>query len=305
MTALAVTNTLANGQTPDASLWNTNYSDIQTWLNNRYNGSDTWLYMKVSSTAANPVDISSSASTTELSINNSATDGDPILTWKLSGSQTHVLGPDDSDSDALCGGTTSITTNQWLRVPTVGAQIQVNPGTVSLPGVAIIGDTDSGLYWLSANDIGLATAGTLRLEIGLANVTYVDFTPNGAGSLNTGNGTNYWGDVSYKTLTDRGCLGWFDEGVELQDGRKVSDCDALASIQKHPTKKTIYGIPMLDYKTFPVVAYKKAAVNGNLLPRDENDEPVGGSDGVEMTSMHSIMIGAIKELHARVAVLEK
>lgn len=42
MTALAVTNTLSNGQTSDASLWNTNYSDIVTYINNRNSASATW-----------------------------------------------------------------------------------------------------------------------------------------------------------------------------------------------------------------------------------------------------------------------
>lgn len=143
---------------------------------------------------------------------------------------------------------------------------------------------------------------------------------------NLGGPTRYWGDVSYKTLTDRGCLGWFDEGVELQDGRKVSDLESLREIKKHPTKKTIYGAPMLDYKTFPKVAYKKAAgSDGVEFPRDENDEPytyeedivegkdgkkekkvvkLKAQDGIEMTSMFSIMIGAFKEALARIETLE-
>lgn len=128
--------------------------------------------------------------------------------------------------------------------------------------------------------------------------------PKGGGTWNLGDGTNYWNDVSYKTLTDRGCLGWFDEGVELQNGKIVKDTEALLAIKKHATKKTIYGSPMLDYKSFPKVAYKKAASQGKVLDRDENDEPVGGSDGIEMTSMFSIMIGAIKELTLRIKNLE-
>lgn len=37
-------------------------------------------------------------------------------------------------------------------------------GTVSLPGIAVQGDPDSGLYWIGANDIGMATAGALSME---------------------------------------------------------------------------------------------------------------------------------------------
>lgn len=111
-----------------------------------------------------------------------------------------------------------------------------------------------------------------------------------AGTYDLGNSLYYWNDINYKTLTDRGCLGWFDDGVELQNGSLVSDVEAIQAIKKHKSKKTIYGKPMLDYKTFPKVSYKKA--------------DKGGADGVEMTSMFSIMFGAIKELDNRLKELE-
>lgn len=147
------------------------------------------------------------------------------------------------------------------------------------------------------------------------------FDPSGAGSYSLGGSVRYWNDVSYKTLTDRGCLGWFDEGVELQDGRKVSDIDAIQAMQKHPTKKTIYGAPMLDYKTFPKVSYKPAMDrDGRVFKRDKKtDDPyteeiniktgkkekVIAQDGIEMTSVFSIMIGAMKEMDNRLKVIEQ
>ena len=121
-------------------------------------------------------------------------------------------------------------------------------------------------------------------------------------------------------------MGWFDDGVELQDGTFVSDIEALQAIQKHPTKKTVYGAPMLDYKTFPKISYKKAADHdGNEYARDKDDEPIEidedtitfdgeknvistekalPQDAIEMTSMFSIMIGALKELDNRLKILE-
>ena len=61
---------------------------------------------------------------------------------------------------------------------------------------------------------------------------------------------------------------------ELQDGTIVSDIEAIQSIKKHPTKKTIYGAPMLDYTTFPKVSYKKAKDHkGKEYDRDVNNEP--------------------------------
>ena len=165
MAVFAVTNTFASLTTITASAHNTNWSDVTTWLNNRYNGTDTWNFVKVSGTDANPMDVTSSGATTELSINNTATDGDPLLSFKLSGSQTHGIGVDDSDSDALVGGTTAITTNQWLRVPSTGAQAQFNAGTVSIPGVSFIGDSNTGFYSLAADQIGTTLGGTERLSI--------------------------------------------------------------------------------------------------------------------------------------------
>jgi len=140
---------------------------------------------------------------------------------------------------------------------------------------------------------------------------YKPLTP--IGNISTGDASNYWNDISYKTLTDRGCLGCFDEGVELRDGRKVSDIEAIKAIKQHATKKTIYGAPMLDYKTFPKVCYKPADKNGVPLSRDENDEPFTfdkegnkklAADGIEMTSLFSIIIGALKEIDARISAVE-
>ncbi len=168
------------------------------------------------------------------------------------------------------------------------------------------GGGDTYIWEGLANDMRYVIGGTdvMFMNVGYA-LLYISLLCSPGGGCNIGDGTSYWGDISYKTLTDRGCLGWFDTGVELQDGRKVSDTQALKEIKKHPTKKTVYGVPMLNYKTFPKVSYKKADNKGELLPRDENDEPIGGADGIEMTSMFSIMLGAIKELTLRVEALEK
>lgn len=128
--------------------------------------------------------------------------------------------------------------------------------------------------------------------------------PASAGTLDIGSAATYINGLYYKTLNDQGCLGSFDKGVEMQNGRFVSDTEALLAIKTHPTKKTVYGVDMFDYKTFPKVSYKKAMKDGRLIPRDTTDEPIFGSDGVEMTSMFSIMIGAIRELALKIKALE-
>lgn len=169
-----------------------------------------------------------------------------------------------------------------------------------------------------------------------------NFDPQTAGTYSSGNATTYWNDISYKTITDRGCLGWFDDGVVGFDGVRTSDLKSFNKIALHPTKKTIYGAPMLDYRTFPKIAYKRATytVAASTAPiefnRDENDDPYYyevqtstsapprvfyslsdipnklqaravkklAADGIEMTSLFSIMIGAFKEADDRIAALE-
>ena len=181
-------------------------------------------------------------------------------------------------------------------------------------------DTDSGMYWGAGagNDFYFQFNSTAKF--GYSYDTYffnLEVAPWGTGSFNLGTAGGYWNDISYKTITDRGCLGSFDDGVELQDGSIVSDIEAIKAIKVHPTKKTVYGAPMLDYKTFPKVSYKPADKDGVLYPRSIDDEPlpikvmhgkdeveVLPADGVEMTSMFSIMLGAIKELSARIDKLE-
>ena len=142
-----------------------------------------------------------------------------------------------------------------------------------------------------------------------------DFYPSPTGTINLGNSTYYWNDVSYKTLSDRGCLGWFDNGVEMPDGSIVSDLEALKAIEKdtRPGKNTVYGVPMLDYRTMPKAVYKPAGNKLEVYPRDANDEPytfdedgkkIPAADGAEVTALLSIMIGAIKELDSKITAME-
>ena len=159
MTAPAVTNTFTNGTTADASQVNTNFTDLVTYLSQRNAGTAAWENMNVTATAANPVTIASNQSTTEVAINNTASDGDPLLTFKLSGTQTHVIGVDDSDSDFLKFGTTAITTNVAMQIPTGGAQVQFASGSAAAPAIANITDTTTGFYRSASQEIGVACGG--------------------------------------------------------------------------------------------------------------------------------------------------
>ena len=169
MSDLSVTNTFVALTTAIASQVNQNFSDIVNYINNRDDGSATWDNMNVTATVANPVTIKSNQATTEVAIDNTAADGDPILTFKLSGAQTHVIGVDDSDSDFLKFGTTGLTTNVAMQIPTVGAQVQFNDGTLSLPGMGFLSDTNTGVRRVGTDQGSLVAGGADIIQFGLFN----------------------------------------------------------------------------------------------------------------------------------------
>jgi hypothetical protein len=130
------------------------------------------------------------------------------------------------------------------------------------------------------------------------------FLPNSAGGHNLGSASNYWNEINYKLLTDRGCLGWYDDGIELQDGRVVSDLEALRQIRPHPYYRTPAGAPRLDYTTLPKHIYRPAPVatapqvNDEGFVRYRAGEKMG-EEGAETTALISLLLGAIKELDQR------
>lgn len=66
MSSLAVTNTLANGTTIQASDHNTNYSDIVNYVNNRNAGSSTWDAVSTLSASSVPLTADNSSGTADI-----------------------------------------------------------------------------------------------------------------------------------------------------------------------------------------------------------------------------------------------
>ena len=229
--------------------------------------------------------------------------------------------------------------------PVVGIQgantcLRIGDGTPSVPAINFNNDLDCGIYRTTANEFRLAAAGAIAAAIGNygwnlyaggANVVEVragKLISEGAGTVSLGDAAQYFNDVSYKTLTDRGCIPWCDDGVELADGTRVSDLEALCMTKKHATRKTPTGLPRLDYASFPKHAFKncEAELVGETVERDENGEAwvwrkdidgntrkMAAQDGVEMTMLFGVFIGAFKEIKkdyldvhaARIDSLEK
>jgi len=224
MADLSVTNSFSPNTVAASGEVNTNFTDVETWLNNRNAGTDTWGYVKVAATVANPVDITSTAATTEVSISNSATDGDPVLSFELSGTSKFTLGVDDGDSDTFKIGTTAIGTSTSVKIAgtevtfpgttittgiaTFSSAIRCAAGAVGAPSISFTGDTDSGFYSSSghlfitssgANAVQFASGGSITFMYnGTAALAVASATEVRAGSDNTttcGTAAVRWSDM--------------------------------------------------------------------------------------------------------------
>lgn len=179
MATFSVTNTFVAGTTAVASQVNTNFSDLITSLTNIDAGTSTWGHVKVSGSDSNLVDFTSSSSSgTEVSINNTATDGDPLLTLKLSGVTKYTIGVDDSDSDTFKIGTTSITTNVGLTMTSAGIYGYLAPGTELLPSLSFQGDANTGIYSPFADQINLTCGGNDAVTISIDALQIFDSAGN-------------------------------------------------------------------------------------------------------------------------------
>ena len=212
--------------------------------------------------------------------------------------------------DGSVGGAVAVAgANQLVIENSVGAGMTIFGGTGSVVGINF-GDVDSGesgkIRYSNNNDrmtFNAAGASQMRFDDTV-------FEPSAAAGLNLGDAAHYWDDVSYKTLTDRGCLGWYDDGVEMPDGSIVGDMEAIKLIQKHPTLLTQSGQPRLDYASMPVHVYKPAPIAEDDIYNEETHEleykkgEKHGEDGAELTALFSIVMGAVKELDSRLEIVE-
>lgn len=121
-----------NAGPADSAKTGANFDEFLKYIRDRNDGTSSWDVLSVSgaSTLTSPVTINGSGSTTELRINNTATDGDPVILWQLSGTSTFRAGIDDSASDIFefgRGATFGTTTD---------LSISASSGAVTLRGTA-------------------------------------------------------------------------------------------------------------------------------------------------------------------------
>lgn len=161
MANLAITNTFSPNTTIASAQVNTNYSDVKTWLNNRDNGTDFWLNMKVNGTGSNPVEVKSSATSCEVDIDCTGTNGVPFMSYRRSGTIYFSTGVDGADSNKFKIGTTGITTSTRITIDSSGL---VGIGTTSPATVLHIGRT--------------STNTTFSAEVGVGNIQALSATNN-------------------------------------------------------------------------------------------------------------------------------
>lgn len=215
---------------------------------------------------------------------------------------TNVIGISTANTLRLDISTTAITSTLPIVLP---------DGTVGAPSLTFVGDLDTGFYhgptggdtYLAANGnlIMRFRDGGISVHLSTSGGSYEQsfyfqddvFAPLGT-TRNLGTATTYWNNIHYKTLVKQGGFGYFDTGVELQDGSIVSDLEAIAQLKEDPEgRKTPYGTTWIDPTTLPKLVY--------IPPPEDSIDDVHGED---VHAMMSIMIGALKEANARIKKLE-
>lgn len=163
MANLSITKGYADGAVLTKSLLDTSFDDVSTWLNAKDNATADWLNVYISATSAIPLSVTSSAATTTVKINNTATDGDPKIDFQLSGSSIHSIYVDDSDSDYLKFSTTGGVGMQMLGGAT--ARVEFKNGNATTPSRSFIGAVQTGPYLLNTNDYAISIFGAGQVAI--------------------------------------------------------------------------------------------------------------------------------------------
>ncbi len=196
MANLIITKGYADGQILTKSLLDTSFDDVSTWLNARDNASASWLNVKVTGSTTSDINLLSvngSGATTNIIVNNTATDGDPGIKWQLSGATTVTAYVDDSDSDWMKFDDSSGTKLLIFTDGSGSGGIGVANGSATRPGIVFNGSTShqTGFYKISAEDsigVGVFGVGTLKF-------TSSSIEPLTTNNITLGTSSFKWSDV--------------------------------------------------------------------------------------------------------------
>jgi len=119
----------------------------------------------VTHTADTSLTLGGAGSTTGLIVNNTATDGDPFISFALSGTQTFTMGIDDGDSDKFKIGTSAIGTNTRLTIDSSGNTTLAADLTLSSDSAVLNIGADNDLQITHTGSAGTITNATGNLTI--------------------------------------------------------------------------------------------------------------------------------------------
>ena len=241
-----------------------------------------------------------------------------------------------------------------LRLTSATGTVQFNSnnlgglGNISTSGT-ITGGTISGSHTGTGSFSSVSMSGDINVnQNSISNVNriqgnsgYMDFNesgrlqvnqgidPSSSAAYNLGGDSRYWNAVNTKYLTKfaGGTWGFFDNGVEMQDGRVLPDTEALLAMEENPDVLTDYGVTTYKTSSLPKAIRKLPVceVCGEVCPQDENgkfytmvkkvikgkdgkdtiiEERVDREEGEDVFATISIMLGAIKELAREVKTLK-
>lgn len=194
---------------------------------------------------------------------------------------------------------------------------------------------------MSANGNSITSVNRIEGDSG-----YIDFNESGRIQVNQsfdpasgstyalGGSSRYWQDVHTVNITkyEGGSWGFFDRGVEMQDGRVLSDTEAILAMEENLDQINSYGATTYKLDSLPKVmrVKPKNKETGEVLEKDENGEYFSISrrlkriikdkdgkykkeyedfkeihkEGEDVFATISILLGAIRELTLRVKALE-
>ena len=240
-----------------------------------------------------------------------------------------------------------------LRLTSATGTVQFNDnnlgglGNISTSGT-ITGGTISGSHTGTGSFSSISMSGAINMNNQSMNNTdrvsgssaYLDFNstdlrssativPVTTNSQNLGNSGNRWNYLNCVGINKTvGGWGFFDRGVEMQDGTVLSDTEALLAMEENTEVLTPYGATTYNPETMPKVirSFPTCEVCGEIHPKDENGKyfrwvkktikDENGKDKEIETKMYdvdegedvfatiSIMLGAIKELAREVKTLK-
>jgi hypothetical protein len=167
MADLAVTNTFTSGTTIIASEVNANFSDVVNYINNRNSASASWTALAVSGNStiggtlivSGATTLGSTLAVTGISSFANGAAATPSLTF-ASDTDTGMYRISANAIGFSSGGTLrwAITGSGDLGA-NANELLLVSPGTVSSPGVQFNSDSNTGVYLIAADNIGIAVGG--------------------------------------------------------------------------------------------------------------------------------------------------